>query len=119
VGSLPHHRGESCVVDLPVNTYYLTRLNGFDVRDASGHVWQQVFQAVRFRAENDDSDTSSSQVLLIFDALVNGEENVKFGFFRCRKKVAILEACQPSVTRRLAIVAREIIPESLINTFVE
>jgi len=82
-------------------------------------VRQQVFQTVRFCAENDDSDTSSSQVLLVFDALVHGQENVKFGGFRRREKVAILESCKSSVTRGLAIVAREIIPESLINTFVE
>ncbi len=80
---------------------------------------QQVFQPVRFRAKNYDSDASSSQVLLVFDALVHGEENVKFGGFRCRKKFAVLETCESSVTRGLAIVVREIIPESLINTFIE
>jgi hypothetical protein len=68
-------------------------MNGFDVREASGYVRQQVFQAVRFRAENDDSDTSSSQVLLVFDALVQGEENVKFDGSRCREEVTILESC--------------------------
>jgi hypothetical protein len=56
-------------------------------------VWQQVFQTVRFRAENDDSDTSFSQVLLVFDALVHGQENVKFSGFRRPEKAAILEAC--------------------------
>lgn len=63
------------------------------MRGASGYVRQQVFEAVRFRAENDDSDTSSTWVLLVFDALVCGEENVKFGFFGSREKVAIRESC--------------------------
>jgi hypothetical protein len=103
----------------PLNSFDLTRLNGFDVREASRHVRQQVFQAIRFGAENDDSDISSSQVLLVFDALVHGEENVKFGGFRCREMVAVLESCESSVTRGLAIVAREIVPESLIDAFVE
>lgn len=80
---------------------------------------QQVFQAVRFRVENDDSDTSAREVLLVFNALVHGEENVKLGGFRCGEKVAILQSCESSVTRGLAIVAREIIPGSLVNTFVE
>jgi hypothetical protein len=42
-----------------------------------------------------------------------------FGGFRYCKKFAVLETCESSVTRGLAIVAREIIPESLINTFIE
>jgi hypothetical protein len=89
------------------------------MREACRDVRQQVFQAIRFRAKNDDSDTSSTQILLIFDALIHGEENVKFRVFRCREKFAILESCESSVTRGLAIMAREIIPESLINAFVE
>jgi hypothetical protein len=105
--------------DLPFNSYDLTRLNGFDVREASGYVRQQVFQAVRFRAENDDSDASASQILLVFNALVHRDENVKFSAFRCREKIAVRQTRESSVTRGLAIVAREIIPESLVNTFVE
>jgi hypothetical protein len=89
------------------------------VLEASGCVQQQVFQTVRLCAENDDSDTSYNEVLLVFDALVHGEKNIKFGGFRRRERVTILESCESSVTRGLAIVAREIIPESLINTFVE
>jgi hypothetical protein len=84
---------QSGVVNLPWNSYDLIRLNRLDVREASGYVWQYVFQTVRFRAENDDADTSSSQVLLVFDALLHGEENVQFGGFRCREKVAIVESC--------------------------
>jgi len=61
----------------------LARLNDCDVRETGGYVRQQVFQAVRFRVEDDDSDTSAREVLLVFDALVHGEENIKFGGFRC------------------------------------
>jgi hypothetical protein len=43
VRALPYHHGESCMVGLPLNSYYLTRLSRFDVREASGQVWQQVF----------------------------------------------------------------------------
>lgn len=80
-------------VDLPFNSYDLTRLNGFDVREAGGYVRQQIFQTVGFRAENDDPDSSASQVLLVFDAAVYGEENVIFGRFGYREQVAILESC--------------------------
>jgi hypothetical protein len=84
------------VVDLAWNSYDLSRFNGFYVREASGCVRQQVFQTVRFCAEDDHSDTSSSQVLLIFDALVHGEENVKFGGFRRREKSPFLNPASPA-----------------------
>ena len=38
----------------------LPRLNGLDAREASGDEWQQVFQTVRLRMENDDGDLSGS-----------------------------------------------------------
>jgi hypothetical protein len=51
----------------PIGTEHLTldsndlpRLNGFDVGEAGGHEWQQVFQTVRLRMENDNCDFSGS-----------------------------------------------------------
>jgi hypothetical protein len=38
----------------------LPGLNGFDAREAGGHEWQQVFQTVRLRTENDNGDLSGS-----------------------------------------------------------
>ncbi|MFI5097332.1 MAG: hypothetical protein ACHQT6_05090 [Candidatus Acidiferrales bacterium] len=80
---------------------------------------QQVFQTVRLCTKNDDCDVSAGEVLLIFDALIHGEEDVKSGCFRCRKKVAIFQTCQTSVTGSLAIVTAQGVPESLIDTFVD
>ena len=80
---------------------------------------QQVFQTVRLCTENDNRDVSASEVLLVFDTLIHGEEDVKSACFRCRKKVAILQPCESSVTGSLAIVTGQIIPESLIDTFVD
>jgi hypothetical protein len=51
--------------------------------------------------------------------LIHGEENVKFGYFRCCKKLTIHESSQPSVAGRLAIVTGQSVPESLIDTFVD
>ena len=45
-------------IDLALESNDLARLNGFNVREADGHVWQEVFQTVRLRTENDDCDTS-------------------------------------------------------------
>ena len=57
--------------------------------------------------------------MLVFDSLIHGKENVEPGCFRGGKKVAILQSGQPGVTGRLAIVARQKVPESLIDTFVD
>jgi hypothetical protein len=57
--------------------------------------------------------------LLVFDTLINGEENVEFACLRCSKNVAVLQPRQSSVTGRLAIVTGQSVPESLIDTLVD
>jgi len=57
--------------------------------------------------------------LLVFDALIHGEENVEFGCFRGGKKVAILQSSESGVTGCLAIVAGQRVPESLIDILVD
>jgi hypothetical protein len=56
---------------------------------------------------------------LEFDTLIDGEKNVKFGCFRCHKKLAILQSTQSGVTHCLAIVATQRVPESLIDAFID
>jgi hypothetical protein len=51
--------------------------------------------------------------------LVHREENIKSRGFRRCKKLAILASRQPRVTRSLALMAGQIVPESLIDTFVD
>jgi len=67
----------------------LSGLNGFDVREASGHEGQQVFEAVRLRVEDDNCNLAGIKVLLVFDALIHGEEEVESGFFRRNKEVPV------------------------------
>ncbi len=43
-------------LDLTLDSNDLTRLHGFDAREAGGRERQQVFQTVRLRAENDNCD---------------------------------------------------------------
>jgi hypothetical protein len=57
--------------------------------------------------------------LLIFDTLIGCEEDIKSGGFRRRKKFAILQSRQSGVTRPLAIMTGQMVPESLINAFVD
>jgi hypothetical protein len=85
------------------------------VREASGYVRQQVFQTVRLRVKNDYCDISTGQILLVFDTLIHGKENVEFGCFRGDKEVAILQSSESGATGRLAIVTGQLIPESLVD----
>lgn len=57
--------------------------------------------------------------MLVFDTLIDGEENVEFGFFRGVKKVAIFQSCESNVTDCLAIVTGQSVPESLVDTLVD
>ncbi len=57
--------------------------------------------------------------LLVFDTLIHGKKNVEFGCLRRCNKVAIFQSGQSSVTGCLAIVLRQRVPESLIDTFVD
>ena len=47
-----------CSLDLALDSNDLARLNGFNVREGDGRVWQEVFQTVRLCTENDNCDTS-------------------------------------------------------------
>lgn len=40
-------------------------------------MWQQVLQAIRFRAENDDGDVLPQQILLVFLTPVHGHQNIE------------------------------------------
>jgi hypothetical protein len=51
--------------------------------------------------------------------MIHGEENVEFGFFGGDKKVAVLETGESGVTGGLAVVARQPVPESLIDALVD
>jgi len=45
---------------LTLNGDNLSGLNGSHVREAGGNQWQQVFQAIRLRTENDDGELAGS-----------------------------------------------------------
>jgi hypothetical protein len=104
---------------LSVDFNDLARSNGIDVRKTRRQENQQVFEASRFGPQNHDGDVSASQILLVFNALIHGKENIKFGRFRRLEKFTIFQPRQSGVTSCLAVVGRQRIPESLINTFVE
>jgi hypothetical protein len=57
--------------------------------------------------------------LLVFDTLIYGEKNIKLRCLRGRKKLAIFQSGQSGVTGCLAIVTRQGVPESLIDTLVD
>lgn len=82
--------------DLALDSNDLPRLDGFDVREASGHEWQQVFQTARLRMENDNCDFAGGQVLLVFEPLIHGEENAEFALFRGGKKSPFFSPASPA-----------------------
>jgi hypothetical protein len=80
---------------------------------------KRSFKTVRLRTENDNCKLSGDQILLVFDPLVDSEQDLESGFFRCHEKVPILEPGEASVTRSLAVVPMQSVPESLIHAFVD
>jgi len=57
--------------------------------------------------------------LLVFNALIDGKENIESGCFCRRKKFTIFEPGQSGETGSLTIVRRQRIPESFIDAFVQ
>jgi hypothetical protein len=57
--------------------------------------------------------------LLVFDTLIDGEENVESGCLCGFEKVAILKSCQSRVAGCLTVVTDQRIAESLVDAFVD
>jgi hypothetical protein len=104
---------------LTIDSGDLAMPNGFHLDEASWHERQQIFEAVRFRAQKNNCDVSASQILLVFNTVIHGKQDIEFGRFRSSEKFSILQASQSSITSCLAIVRRQGVPESLIDVFVE
>jgi len=68
--------------------------------------------------ENDNRDMSSRQILLMFDALIYGEQDIKLCSLRGCAELSVLETGQPSKARRLAIVIGKVLPHPFINAFI-
>ncbi|HWZ97099.1 MAG TPA: hypothetical protein VN025_04995 [Candidatus Dormibacteraeota bacterium] len=82
------------------------------------HERKKILQPIRLRAENDDCDCSSGQVLLILDSLIDGEKDIELGHFRRFEEFAILETGEASVTSGLASMIWKEVPKPFIDTFV-
>ena len=91
----------------------------FQARNHSPAVALEVFETTRLRAKNDDGDLSADQILLVFDALIQGEKGIEFGAFCGCEEVAIFQAGQPSVADSLAVLAGQVIASSLVDTLVD
>jgi hypothetical protein len=101
------------------NIHDLPRLDRIQLDQGSRDVCQQVFEAIGFGAENDDGNPSGLQILRLGYALIDRQQNIETGCFGRRGKVAIFESRQPGVTRRLAVVTGQKIPQPLVNAFVD
>jgi len=82
-----------CVpLELAVDFKDLAGLNGGEACEAGGYESQKLRQTARPRSENDNGNLSGRQILLVFDALIYGEEDVEFCSLRGYKKVAVLQS---------------------------
>ncbi|PYT82824.1 MAG: hypothetical protein DMG40_04105 [Acidobacteria bacterium] len=55
----------------------------------------------------------------MFDPLICSEEDLESGRFRCCEKLPILESGEAGISRGLAAVSRQGVPESLIHASVD
>src|SRR5437016_4269276 len=67
------------------------------------HVRPNVIEIVRSRTDDQNSDISARDVLLIADILVNGDEDVKL-LLSQGNQLAILFAAESRISNRLALV---------------
>jgi len=61
----------------------------------------------------------ASQILLVFDSLVYGDEDVEASCLGCFEKLSILEASDAFVAGRLAIDPRKRMTQAFIETFIK
>ena len=80
---------------------------------------QQVLQAIRFRAENDDSDAPARQILLVFPTPVHGHQNIEMGRLNGLQKIAVFQSRKTCIPHGLTIVLGEGTSQPLINAFVD
>jgi hypothetical protein len=52
-------------------------------------MWQEVFQAIGFHAEKNNGDVAASQILLVFDASIHGQQNLELGSLCCCQRLAV------------------------------
>jgi len=82
-------------------------------------VKQEVLKRDPFRAENDDGNFPSAQILLVLKAAIHRQQYVKSGGFCFCQKFTVLESPEAGEPRRLALVPRQVISQFLIEALVE
>jgi hypothetical protein len=96
----------------------LARFDRFHASETRRQQRQEVFQSIRLRSKDHYGNLATSQILLVFDPLIDREEHVVPCDLCRSEKFAILKASQPGKARGLAIVAAEKIPQPLIYALV-
>jgi len=76
--------------------------------EASRDLRQQIFKCNRLSRENNDSDPSAREVLLVFEASVHRKQYIEFGSFSSIQKLAVLKPAETSVPRRLALMPLQV-----------
>ncbi len=97
----------------------LARTDRINNGSACFHMRQKVSAPIRFCADYQDGNLSSRQVLLVREALVDGQENIEAGSFRERKKVAVFLTGKSRLRHGNAIVIRQRALQFAGETFVQ
>lgn len=84
--------------------YGLAGLDGLEDGKTSGYARQQLFEGDGLRAKDDHRDVSASEILLVTEAVIHGQQDVKAGGFRGVQELSVLESTKTGVSGRLHIV---------------
>ncbi len=97
-------------------------LTGFDRTERTkrrGCQKLQIRKAVGRSAQNEDRNPSTAEILLVRNLLVGGDHDLEIGVFGRSQQRAILQACQLSVRRRLAVMFGKRDPQLLVNALIQ
>lgn len=103
---------------LATHSLDLTRLQAVERFKDSRYQWAQIIDIVARRSHDHNADTESGEILLVFNALVNGQQRVEVAFSRSQQR-AVLDARPPGFLHCAYVVTWQLSPESLGYAFIE
>jgi hypothetical protein len=89
------------------NSHDISRPDRIYRGNRGGHQWRQIPKTVGWPTENHQGNLPSTQVLLIRNVLVRGNQNIKAGLFGSLQEAPVLQARKISETGGFALVAGE------------
>ena len=98
---------------------YLTRFDGREQEECPWHQKLQVCEAVGASAENEDRNPPPVEILLVWDLLVGGDQEIEISSLSGGKQNTILQTGQLRVSSGLAIVIRKQKTQLLVDALIK